>query len=104
MQSLVDVGLGDRAADFPAQLSLGQQRRLSLARALAVKPDLLLLDEPFVSLDPRLAHEMKELFDRLRATHRMATVLVTHVPEEARELADRIVTLGGSPAVLSTTP
>ena len=100
--ALRDVGLGGRGADYPGQLSLGQQRRLSLARAFAVKPDLLLLDEPFVSLDPDLAHEMMALFARLRAQHDIATILVTHVAEEAEKLASRIMTLGGSPATITS--
>lgn len=99
--SLASVGLAGRGSDFPGQLSLGQQRRLSLARAFAVKPDLLLLDEPFVSLDPDLAHEMMTLFATLRAHHDIATILVTHIPEEAQKLASRIVTLGGNPATIT---
>ncbi|WP_281857219.1 ABC transporter ATP-binding protein [Litoreibacter halocynthiae] len=99
-QALADVGLAGRENDFPSQLSLGQQRRLSLARAFAVKPDLLLMDEPFVSLDPELVEEMMELFATLRAAHQVTTILVTHVVEEARKLASRIVTLGGTPAKL----
>ncbi|WP_342078186.1 ATP-binding cassette domain-containing protein [Yoonia sp. SS1-5] len=98
--ALESVGLGQRAAAYPAQLSLGQQRRLSLARAFAVQPDLLLLDEPFVSLDPALATEMMDLFSELRAAHGVTTVLVTHVVQEANRLADRIVTLAGDPAVI----
>lgn len=103
-QVLEDVGLAGRANDFPSQLSLGQQRRLSLARAFVVKPDLLLMDEPFVSLDPILVEEMMALFAQLRAAHRVTTILVTHVEDEAKKLASRIVTLGGSPAqVISDT-
>ncbi|APX14265.1 ABC transporter ATP-binding protein (plasmid) [Tateyamaria omphalii] len=98
--ALRDVGLAGRGADFPGQLSLGQQRRLALARAFAVKPDLLLLDEPFVSLDPDLIEEMMTLFTRLRAAHGVATILVTHVEDEAKRLAHRIVTLGGQPATI----
>lgn len=101
---LADVGLGGRGDDFPGQLSLGQQRRLALARAFAVEPDILLMDEPFVSLDPALADEMMTLFASLRAKHRLATIFVTHVEDEARRLADRIVTLGGTPAqIISDT-
>ncbi|WP_323766563.1 ABC transporter ATP-binding protein [Marinovum sp.] len=96
--ALAEVGLAGRAGDFPGQLSLGQQRRLSLARAFAVKPDLLLMDEPFVSIDPELVEEMMALFASLRAAHGVTTLLVTHVEAEARRLASRIVTLGGSPA------
>lgn len=98
MAALADVGLADRATSYPQQLSLGQQRRLSLARAFAVRPDLLLLDEPFVSLDPQLVDSMIALFIRLREAHGVATMIVTHVRAEAEQLADRIVTLGGSPA------
>lgn len=100
--ALVDVGLNDRSADYPNRLSLGQQRRLSLARAFAVQPDLLLLDEPFVSLDPELVADMMALFSKLRTDRRVATVLVTHVEEEARALADRIVTLAGNPAQITS--
>ncbi len=89
------AGLGDR---FPAQLSLGQQRRLSLARAFACKPGLLLMDEPFVSLDPDVAEDMMELFAALRTRSGVASILVTHVRREAEKLASRIVTLGGAPA------
>ncbi|WP_438873657.1 hypothetical protein [Tateyamaria omphalii] len=65
-----------------------------------MKPDLLLLDEPFVSLDPDLIEEMMTLFTRLRAAHGVATILVTHVEDEAKRLAHRIVTLGGQPATI----
>lgn len=97
LQPLDDIGLTDRAATYPGQLSLSQQRRLALARAFAVRPDLLLLDEPFVSLNPELVESMMEISVRLRAAHRGAAVLVTHVRAEAEKLADRIVTLGGTP-------
>ena len=96
--ALADVGLADLAATYPNRLSLGQQRRLALARAFAVRPDLLLLDEPFVSLDPALVDDMMNLFVQLRDAHNLATVLVTHVEDEARRLADRVVRLAGSPA------
>ena len=102
LEALADVGLADRADTFPGRLSLGQQRRMALARAFAVRPDLLLLDEPFVSLDPALVEEMMQLFVHLRDRHAVATVLVTHVREEAEKLADRIVTLGGTPARITS--
>ncbi len=95
--ALQEVGLAARAEEFPNNLSLGQQRRLSLARAFAVKPDLLLMDEPFVSLDPDLVEEMMALFAKLRAAYQVTTIIVTHVEAEAKRLASRIVTLGGSP-------
>lgn len=95
---LTRVGLGGRGADVPGQLSLGQQRRLSLARAFAANPSLLLLDEPFVSLDPALADEMMAVFEALRAGSTVATLLVTHVEAEATRLADRVIRLDGAPA------
>ncbi|WP_422366860.1 ABC transporter ATP-binding protein [Pelagibius sp.] len=91
-------GLGDR---FPPQLSLGQQRRLGLARAFAAGPDLLLMDEPFVSLDAAQAEEMLALTERLLAARSVATVFVTHALPEAERLADRIVRLEGRPAVFA---
>ena len=95
---LDEVGLGGMGDRLPRSLSLGQQRRLALARAWAAEPELLLMDEPFVSLDPALSSEMMGLFERLRAARPVATLLVTHAPEEARRLADRLVRLEGSPA------
>ena len=94
------VGLGDKATAFPRQLSLGQQRRLSLARAFAGQPDVLVMDEPFVSLDIETAEEMLSLTEELIAEHRPATVLVTHSDAEARRLADRILRLAGKPATI----
>ncbi len=99
-QALASVGLAGRGGDFPGQLSLGQQRRLALARAFAGSPDLLLLDEPFVSLDAALADEMMTLFETLRSGSTVTTLLVTHAESEAKRLASRIVHLSGSPATL----
>lgn len=98
--ALEEVGLAGRGSAFPDQLSLGQQRRLSLARAFAGKPDLLLMDEPFVSLDADLSDEMMTLFERLRDNHPVATLLVTHAIPEAARLATRILELTGQPAQL----
>lgn len=104
-QWLADVGLAGRGGDYPGQLSLGQERRLALARAFAAKPDLLLMDEPFVSLDRALADEMMTLFEKLRDAHQVTTLLVTHVAEEAERLATRVITLGGKPArIISDAP
>jgi NitT/TauT family transport system ATP-binding protein len=95
------VGLEGRAGDFPGQLSLGQQRRVALARAFVGKPELLILDEPFVSLDPGLAEEMIALTESLIGEVRPAVLLVTHVHAEAERLGDRILHLEGSPATLT---
>jgi NitT/TauT family transport system ATP-binding protein len=90
---LAAVGLAGKGGLFPRQLSLGQQRRLALARAFVTRPELLLLDEPFVSLDAALAEEMLALTERLIAETRPATVFVTHSPAEADRLATRVLRL-----------
>lgn len=94
------VGLGDKLTQFPGQLSLGQQRRLSLARAFAARPDVLILDEPFVSLHPELADEMFALTEDLIRETQPATIFVSHNPSETDRLADRVLSLAGTPATL----
>jgi sulfonate transport system ATP-binding protein len=91
---LDSVGLADKADHLPSQLSLGQQRRLALARAFAVQPDVLLMDEPFVSLDNALIEEMLVLTEKLRDQRPLATIFVTHSQAEAERLATRSLTLG----------
>lgn len=98
------VGIGAKADMFPGQMSLGQQRRLALARAFAAQPKALILDEPFVSLDPELAQEMLELARSLIHEVRPATIFVTHSREEAASLSDRVLKLGGQPATLIANP
>ncbi|NOC45665.1 MULTISPECIES: ABC transporter ATP-binding protein [unclassified Ruegeria] len=100
--ALSDVGLDGKGDLFPGQLSLGQQRRLSLARAFAGQPEFLIMDEPFVSLDTETAETMLTLTEDLITRHRPATLFVTHSKPEARRLSDRILTLvpGPSGAVL----
>jgi NitT/TauT family transport system ATP-binding protein len=100
LEALAEVGLDQFSGHFPAQLSLGQRRRLSLARALSAKPDLLLLDEPFVSLDSALVEEMLLLTERLLASRPIATVFVTHAMDEAARLSTRVIRLDGHPAVV----
>ncbi|PWE32548.1 ABC transporter ATP-binding protein [Maritimibacter sp. 55A14] len=98
---LARVGLEGKAALFPGQLSLGQQRRTALARAFAGTPDFLIMDEPFVSLDPAKAEEIIALTEAMLDEHRPALLFVTHSRAEARRLAHRVLTLDGVPAVLS---
>ncbi len=98
---LDEVGLTDHIGKYPRALSLGQARRASIARALINKPELLLLDEPFVSLDEETAERMRELLIRLHRDRDCAIVMVTHNPDEAHRLSDRVITLGGSPATIS---
>lgn len=83
---------------YPRQLSGGMQRRVALARAFSVNPRLLLLDEPFVSLDRNLVTEMQAVFLELMRTSHPTAILVTHLPEDAARLADRAVVLSGMPA------
>lgn len=92
------VGLAAEWQALPRQLSGGMQRRVALARALSVNPGLLLLDEPFVSLDRDLVAELHALFSDLFEIERPTAVLVTHLPEDAARLADRVIVLGGRPA------
>jgi iron(III) transport system ATP-binding protein len=84
------VGLAHHAAKYPHQLSGGEQQRIALIRALATKPRVMLLDEPFSSLDQRLRVEMRELSLDLLREEGAAVVLVTHDPDEAMTMADRI--------------
>ena len=83
-------GLGKR---YPAQLSGGQRQRMALARALAVEPEVLLLDEPFGALDARVRQELREWLRRLHDEVHVTTVFVTHDQEEAMQIADEIVLL-----------
>jgi ABC-type nitrate/sulfonate/bicarbonate transport system ATPase subunit len=95
---LCKVGLAGEGDVFPQRLSLGMARRVALARALAVRPKLLLLDEPFSALDDATAAAMQDLLAARVAELRPTTLLVTHNWHEAAALADRIVTLEGAPA------
>ena len=98
---LKTVGLVGFADAFPHQLSGGMQRRVAMARALSVNPGLLLLDEPFVSLDRELVREMEEVVTQIIDATRATVVMVTHMPEDAALLADRAVVLEGRPAYIA---
>lgn len=92
------VGLSGYENAFPHQLSGGMQRRVAIARAFSVNSRLLLLDEPFVSLDRSLVKEVEAVLTDLLDATQPTTVLVTHLPEDAAMLADRAVVLAGRPA------
>jgi len=95
--ALERVGLGDATDRLPNACSGGMVMRASVARALVVSPDLLLLDEPFGALDEVTREELDEMLLRLWETDRMTVLLVTHSIREAVFLSQRVVVLGGSP-------
>ncbi|WP_295076906.1 ABC transporter ATP-binding protein [Tabrizicola sp.] len=98
---MAEVGLGGKDALYPRQLSLGQQRRLALARAFAPSPTTLLMDEPFASLDAGTAGRMLDLTAALLDRSEVSLIFVTHDPAEATRLKARALTLSGSPATLN---
>ncbi len=91
LQVLRQVGLEDRAHEWPSVLSGGQRQRVALARALASKPSLLLLDEPLGALDALTRIEMQQLLESLWQEQGFTALLITHDVEEAVVLADRVV-------------
>lgn len=97
---MAQVGLNGREAMFPRQLSLGQQRRLAFVRAFAAQPDILLMDEPFASLDADTAATMVDLTARLLDQSGSGLILVTHNTDEPSLLGAGQITLSGSPATL----
>ncbi|MCG7918294.1 MAG: ABC transporter ATP-binding protein [Candidatus Thiodiazotropha taylori] len=92
------TGLSAFTSYHPAQLSIGMQRRAALARAFVIEPSLLIMDEPFVSLDRPTAVQLRELLLDILAVRRTTVIFVTHDLYEATQLADRILFLSTSPA------
>ena len=91
LNALNEVGLANRANDWPANLSGGQKQRVALARALVHKPKLLLLDEPLGALDALTRIEMQALIERIWQEYKFTVLLVTHDVSEAVALGDRVV-------------
>ncbi|MFP4508827.1 MAG: ABC transporter ATP-binding protein [Spirochaetaceae bacterium] len=103
-RALSSVGLAHLASRYPAELSGGERQRASLARALILEPDVLLLDEPFSALDAITRESLQDDLARLLSSRRMAAVLVTHSIEEAVFLGTRVAILSGKPAGLLEIP
>lgn len=99
-RALAEVGLDDARDVYASRLSLGMARRVALARGFIVRPDLLLLDEPFVSLDDRGANRLRLLLLELLERHRTSAVFVTHRVSEAIMLATRLLVLSGPPGTV----
>ncbi|WP_396344975.1 ABC transporter ATP-binding protein [Haloechinothrix sp. LS1_15] len=96
-EALEAVGLADVPRYYPWQLSGGMQQRVAIARALAYQPEVLVMDEPFASVDAQTRFELEDLAQRVREQFGVTVVFVTHDIDEAVYLADRVVVLGGSP-------
>jgi len=92
-QLLAEVGMEGDLRKMPSDISGGMQKRVGLARALALEPDILLLDEPTAGLDPISAAEIDDLVLKLQQEHHMASVIVTHDLHSAKTIADRLALL-----------
>jgi len=96
--SLAEVGLEGSERSYPWQLSGGMQQRVSIARALAVRPRLLVMDEPFASVDAQTRFDLEDLVLKVRDDFHITTIMVTHDIDEATYLSDEVVVLYGKPA------
>jgi NitT/TauT family transport system ATP-binding protein len=99
-RSLVSVGLAHTLDRFPWQLSGGMQQRVAIARALAYEPSVLLMDEPFASVDAQTRGELEDLILKVRDEYGVTIVFVTHDIDESIYLSDRIVALTGKPTTV----
>ena len=103
LELLKKMGLEDKADAYPCELSGGQQQRVSIARALAMNPDILFFDEPTSALDPELTGEILTVIKQLAAEH-MTMVIVTHEMNFARNVSDTIIFMDGGVIVEEGTP
>lgn len=99
-EALAEVGLDDAADTYPARLSVGMARRVAFARALVAEPDVLLLDEAFVSLDDAAADGLRAIVLAAIEGRGMSVLMISHDTRESEEMANRLLVLGGSPARL----
>jgi NitT/TauT family transport system ATP-binding protein len=97
-EALAEVGLADFTSSYPWQLSGGMQQRVAIARALAYRPDAVIMDEPFASVDAQTRADLEDLLLRVREHLGITVLLVTHDIDEAVYLSDRVLALGGKPA------
>lgn len=104
MELLKLVQLESQAGHYPSQLSGGQRQRIALARALAVEPEILLLDEPFGALDANVRRELRRWLRRLHDELHVSSVFVTHDQEEALEIADRVAIMNAGKIEQVGTP
>jgi ABC-type polar amino acid transport system ATPase subunit len=102
-EMLEQLGLGNKAKQFPSQLSGGQQQRVAIARALAMNPKIMMFDEATSALDPELVGEVLEVMRNL-AAEGMTMLVVTHEMGFAREVADRVIFLDNGQIEEDTTP
>ena len=100
---LAEVGMAGNLKKMPADISGGMQKRVGLARALALKPEILLLDEPTAGLDPISSGEIDELILKLQRERQMASVVVTHNLHSARTIANRLAILNQGDVVIQGT-
>ncbi len=103
MELLSRFGLSDKANSYPCELSGGQQQRVSIARALALQPQILFFDEPTSALDPELTGEVLKVIKQLAKEH-MTMIIVTHEMQFAKEVSDRIVFIENGVVVTDDTP
>ncbi|GLW04948.1 ABC transporter [Microtetraspora sp. NBRC 13810] len=105
LDALEQVGLGQAGAKYPWELSGGMQQRASIARAIAYRPSLMLMDEPFGSVDAQTREDLEDLVLQVRRTHGMTILLITHDIDESVYVGDRVVVLSKAPAtVVSDLP
>jgi NitT/TauT family transport system ATP-binding protein len=102
-EAVASVGLADAKAKYPWQLSGGMQQRVAIARALAYRPQILLMDEPFASVDAQTRADLEDLVLAVRAQYGMTILLVTHDIDESVYLSDRIIALSSRPTRVTRT-
>ena len=104
LQYLDQVGLLDKINEYPSRLSGGQQQRVGIARAMAVNPQLILLDEPTSSLDPELVLGILDILRNLANEHKRTMIIVTHAMSFAKDIADRIIFMDDGRIIEEGTP